>query len=203
MSDHEIPGQVTSIDMLPHNPWRIADDDVKHFLVRVRLDITPPCALPFMSASVVIDTGRVEDALLIPVEAVGASAGRQFCYVVAADGLHRRAITTLSATTDFLEVASGLEEGERVVARCSDVDGLSVDHASFPEEALSHHQHGAEVNHEKQNTSNHNPVNSEPGVIPVQYHHRQEDIEVEAGKNELPEMDRPLHRISTLSSLRS
>ena len=113
--------------MLPHNPWRIADDDVKHFLVRVRLDNTPSCALPFMSASVVIDTGRVEDVLLIPVDAVSARDGQQFCYVVASDGLHRRPITTRRSTTELVEITGGLNEGERVAARCSDVDSFSVD----------------------------------------------------------------------------
>jgi multidrug efflux pump subunit AcrA (membrane-fusion protein) len=130
MSDHAIPGGVTSIDMLPYNPWRIADDDVKHFMVRVRLDSTPSLVLPFMSASVVIDTGRVEDALLIPVEAVSASDGRLFCYVVASDGLHRRQITTRRSTTELVEITRGLIEGERVVARCSDVNGFAVDHAN-------------------------------------------------------------------------
>jgi HlyD family secretion protein len=129
-SDNATPGRVTSIDMLPHNPLRIADDDVKHFLVRVRLDSTPSWALPFMSASVVIDTGRVEDALVIPVEAVCARDGQQFCYVVASDGLHRRAVTTRRSTTELLEITGGLNDGERVAARCSDVDSFSVDHAN-------------------------------------------------------------------------
>jgi HlyD family secretion protein len=127
MSDVEIPGRVTSIDMLPHNPWRIADDDVKHFLVRIRLDSTPSCALPFMSASVVIDTGRIENALVIPVEAVSAGNGQQFCYVVASRELHRRPITTRRSTTELVEITGGLSEGERVVARCSDVDTFAVD----------------------------------------------------------------------------
>ncbi len=130
MRDHAIPARVTSIDMLPHNPWRIADDDVKHFLVRVRLDSTPSCALPFMSASVVIDTGRVEDALVVPVGALAVKGSEQFCYVVAADGLHRRAVTTRRSTTELVEITSGLHEGERVVARCSDADRFWVDHAN-------------------------------------------------------------------------
>jgi HlyD family secretion protein len=130
MRDHAMPARVTSIDMLPHNPWRIADDDVKHFLVRVRLDSTPSCALPFMSTSVVIDTGRIEAALVIPVEALAVKGGEQFCYVVAADGLHRRAVTTRRSTTELVEITSGLHEGEQVVARYSDADRFWIDHAN-------------------------------------------------------------------------
>ena len=128
--DDAIPGRVTSIDMLPHNPMRIADDDVMHFLVRVRLDIAPSWALPLMSAVVEIDTGRVEDVLVIPVEAVAGTRRQAFCYVLAGGGLERRAITTRRSTTELVEITGGLHEGERVVARCADVESFSVDHAN-------------------------------------------------------------------------
>jgi multidrug efflux pump subunit AcrA (membrane-fusion protein) len=80
-----------------------------------------------MSAEVKFDTGRVPDALVIPVEAMAVVDGQQSCYVIGSHGLERRAITTRRATTDLLEVTAGLNEGERVVLRSLDVDGIPVD----------------------------------------------------------------------------
>jgi multidrug efflux pump subunit AcrA (membrane-fusion protein) len=86
-----------------------------HFFARVRLDPTPPGLRPFLSAEVRFDTGRVEDALVIPPEAMAMSDGRRFCYVVGPTGPERRAITIGRSTPELLEVTDGLEEGERVV----------------------------------------------------------------------------------------
>jgi HlyD family secretion protein len=120
--DHVIPGRVVAIEMLSKPNWKEWDENIRHFIASVRLDETPSSALPFMSATVEIDTGRVPNALVIPVEALAMVDGQQSCYVVADDGLQRRAIKTRRATRDLLEVTGGLREGERVVSRSLDVD---------------------------------------------------------------------------------
>jgi HlyD family secretion protein len=107
-------GKVVSMELLPrlnYKGWEMK----MHFYTRVRLDQTPPGLLPFMSAEVRFDTGRVEDALVIPVEAMAMANGQRCCYVVGQAGLERRAITVRNATPEFLEVTDGLEEGEQVV----------------------------------------------------------------------------------------
>jgi HlyD family secretion protein len=121
-----IPGRVAAITMLPASNWKEWDETLKHFLVKVRLDHTPISALPFMSATVEIDTGRVTDALVIPAEAMAVVDGEESCYVVADQGVSRRVIKTRRATRELLEVTSGLEEGERVVSRSLDVDQSAV-----------------------------------------------------------------------------
>jgi len=80
-----------------------------------------------MSASVEIDTGRVSNALVIPVEAMVVVDGQQSCYVVAEDGLERRAIQTRRATRDMMEITAGLHEGERVLFRSLDIDKIALD----------------------------------------------------------------------------
>jgi HlyD family secretion protein len=124
LGNQVIPGHVVSIEMLSVVNWREDDERVRNFIVRVRLDKTPPSALPFMSASVEFDTGRVDDALVIPVEALAVEHGRQSCYVIADQGLEKRPITTRRATRDLLEVTAGLSEGERVILRSRDAEGL-------------------------------------------------------------------------------
>jgi HlyD family secretion protein len=134
MADRVLPGLVTAIDLVPTTNWKEWSGSYKHFMVRVHLDKTPLSVLPYMSATVTFDTGRVADVLVIPVGAMAVVDGRQSCYVVGSNGLERRAITTRHATPDFLEVTAGLNEGERVVLRSLDVYGISVeDRTRYPE----------------------------------------------------------------------
>ena len=115
--------------------------------MRVRLDKTPASALPFMSASVEFDTGRVDDALVIPVEALAVEHGRQSCYVIAEHGLEKRPITTRRANRDLLEVTGGLSEGERVILRSSDAEGL-------PARVIADDRPGSIVNDQERTSRN-------------------------------------------------
>lgn len=107
-------GKIASMEMLPRvneKGW----EEKMHFYTRIRLDRTPPGLLPFMSAEVRFDTGRIENALVIASEAMAMVDGQRCCYVIGPDGLERRAITIRNATPDFLEVTEGLEEGETIL----------------------------------------------------------------------------------------
>ena len=95
LADRVLPARVVKIEMLPSINWKTWDENIKHFIARVRLDQTPASALPFMSAEVEFETGRVAGALVIPAQALAVVDGRESCYVVADDGLERRAIKTL------------------------------------------------------------------------------------------------------------
>ncbi len=66
LPDRMIPGHVASIEYFPTQNWKEWGGDVMHFVVRVRLDQTPPRVLPFMSAWVRFDTGRVRDGARDP-----------------------------------------------------------------------------------------------------------------------------------------
>ena len=117
LGERRLPGRVVSVTILSSVNDKEWDERVRHFVVRVRLDVTPPRLLPLMSAVVRIDTGRVLDALVIPIGAMVMRDRQQWCYVLAAGRVERRAIVTRNSTRDLLEVTSGLEEGDRVVLR--------------------------------------------------------------------------------------
>jgi hypothetical protein len=53
--------------------------------------------------------------------------GQPHCYVVVPGGLELRTITTGRSTIDYLEVTGGLSEGERIVSRFADVDGIAAE----------------------------------------------------------------------------
>ena len=131
-----VGGRVVAVNLLPTTNWKEWDENLKHFFVRVRLDAKPASALPFMSATVEIDTGRVSSALVIPVEAMAVVDGQQTCYVVAEEGLERRSIKTRCATRDLSEITAGLQEGKRILSRSLDIDGIALD-------STAHHAAGA------------------------------------------------------------
>ncbi len=117
LGGRRLPGKVSSITVLSSINYKEWDERVRHFIVRVRLDVTPPRLLPWMSAVVKIDTGRVLDALVIPVAAMTVLDHQHCCFVLGKDGMERRAIVTGHATKDLVEVTAGLKEGDRVVLR--------------------------------------------------------------------------------------
>ncbi len=124
--DRVFAGRVVSIIPFPIPNWKEWDENLRHYLARVRIDDTPAGVLPLMSAVVEIDTGRVQDALVIPVEAMAVVDGLQSCYVRVPGGVARRTIGTRNATADLLEVTRGLREGEQVVSRFASVDGSLI-----------------------------------------------------------------------------
>jgi multidrug efflux pump subunit AcrA (membrane-fusion protein) len=128
--DRVFAGQLASIIPLPISNWKEWDENLRHYLARVRLDDTPVGVLPLMSAVVEIDTGRVQGALVIPIEAMAVVDGLQSCYVRDPGGLSRRTIATRSATPELLEVTRGLSEGEQVVSRFASVDGSVINSES-------------------------------------------------------------------------
>jgi HlyD family secretion protein len=150
LPDQVFPGRVVEIALVPLPYWKQWDDKVKAFTARVRLDKAPGGVLPFMSASVKIDTGRIRDALVIPVEAMAVVDGEQSCYVIADGGLERRAITTRYATTDLLQVTDGVREGERVVVRPGDVREFPLEKTHEPANDLAAEQ---TISHDTPETS--------------------------------------------------
>jgi HlyD family secretion protein len=115
LGERILPGKVVSITLLSDINWKEDDERIRHFVVRVRLDDTPPKLLPFMSATVEINTGVLRDCLAIPVAAMAMRGREQFCYVLGEAGRERRTISTRRSTRDMLEVTGGLSEGERVL----------------------------------------------------------------------------------------
>jgi HlyD family secretion protein len=125
LRERVFPGRVTSITPLSDVNWKEWDERVRQFTVRVRLDTTPPRLLPLMSASVEVDTGTVENALVVPVSSMTVRHHQQLCYVVVSDGLECRGISTRHATMDLVEVTSGLREGEYVVLHPEEIEAAS------------------------------------------------------------------------------
>lgn len=83
---------------------------------------------PGFFATARIEQASKQPAILVPATAVRTVSGTARVFVVNGDRAEERVVMTGQAVGDLMEIASGLEAGERVVARGVDrvVDGVRV-----------------------------------------------------------------------------
>jgi HlyD family secretion protein len=93
--------------------------DAARGTVKVELGIDEPAPdylLPGMTASVEVTLARLDDVLILPVEAVLDAAGPSpHVLVIEGDAVARRRVTLGLRAGELFEVRSGVEAGERVV----------------------------------------------------------------------------------------
>jgi len=88
--------------------------DVRVYETDVALDEPSPGLACGMSATAQIVTGVLKDVLYVPAEALTNCAGRTVCVVQTPGGPEVRNVQTGKATDMFMEIKSGLKEGEPV-----------------------------------------------------------------------------------------
>jgi hypothetical protein len=93
--------------------WR---QTVKEYLVEAEINDLPTSAglKPGMTAEVKIHVQTVNDTLMVPVQAVTEYEGKPVCYVKAGRGADRRSVEVGEANEQYIQIVSGLTEGEEV-----------------------------------------------------------------------------------------
>lgn len=91
------------------------DSTNKQFRVLVTMDASETELRAGITAKVEIKVGAVEDVLYVPVHAVVAEGGEHFCWIVAEGEVVRRIVTIGKNDAHYVEVVTGLEEGEQVL----------------------------------------------------------------------------------------
>jgi len=93
--------------------------DPQSRLVPVEIALgTPPAGVvvrPGFLARVRLDLDAIEGALTVPNSALGAAADGAFVYTVDADTIVRRPVSTGLGADGWMQIVSGLAEGDRVV----------------------------------------------------------------------------------------
>lgn len=121
------PAQIVEIENFPtFDSNRRYGVKVNNYIAHVRLVGTPIDLRPGMSAEVEIVTGRCEDALIIPTDAVWHEGERTVCYVTKDGVVEARPILVGQSTSEWAEVVGGLDEGERIVGDTADLDEETV-----------------------------------------------------------------------------
>ena len=110
--DTSFRGHVTSIGALARNKSR--NSKVKVFDVIIRVDENDAKLMPGMTVSCDIIIDRFPDTLFVPSDAIFDKEGRSIVYVRNGGGFDERTIETGQESDNYVLIASGLKEGERV-----------------------------------------------------------------------------------------
>jgi HlyD family secretion protein len=124
-----LDGHVKSVDPLPKEArnWKTSRE-VRNFLAKIVLHAAPAGVLPGMSAEVEIVGETRPGALVVPSSAVTLEGDDEIVYVPSVNRLEKRSVQVEPGDSRYVEVRSGLTEGEEVI-----LDPLRLD----PAEALA------------------------------------------------------------------
>jgi HlyD family secretion protein len=109
--DRHFQGQVKTVAVLADQQ----STETKVYDTIVTIDGEVEQLKPGMTAVVDIHVNRVEDALSVPVQAIVQVGKESWCYVDSAGQVERRKVTLGLTNHKFVEVRSGLAEGDRVI----------------------------------------------------------------------------------------
>src|SRR4030042_1397920 len=105
-------GKITKISQIPTNIGGVVSFE---FLVKPEIKNAPKL-LYGLSASLDIITSGVENVLYVPIQSVFEEDGKTYVDVVAGDeNIEKREIDTGTFNYDFIEIKSGLSEGDNIL----------------------------------------------------------------------------------------
>ncbi len=115
--DARLNGEVQKIAVLPESQSRWMNPDLKVYETLIVMDESPEWLKPGMSAEAEIIVEQLEDVLQVPVQAISLDNGERVCYLAKATGSQSKIVETGRFNDSFIEVKSGLDEGDVVLLR--------------------------------------------------------------------------------------
>lgn len=115
--DKVLTGEVTKVALLPDSANRWMNPDLKVYVTTIAIDGTHEWLKPGMSAKVEILVNRLENVLYVPVQAVQPAEKGHICYVLQGRKPRARPVQIGEFNDEFIEIKSGLKEGELVLLR--------------------------------------------------------------------------------------
>lgn len=113
--DVRLTGEVIKVAVVADSANSFMNPDLKVYPSQVRIDGTHDWLRPGMSAQVEILVASLADVVYVPVQAVGYFGSDQVVYVSSGGSVERRVIEVGDFSDSFIEVVSGIEEGEEVL----------------------------------------------------------------------------------------
>jgi multidrug resistance efflux pump len=111
--DEELGGRVESIDKIVQR--QSSKNPLKVMHVEITFDKTEPhVMLPGMRFRGTVETGRIHDALVVPVDAVFVTEAGPFVWRKTATGFEATKVEVGQRNKDLVEVRAGLAPGDRV-----------------------------------------------------------------------------------------
>jgi HlyD family secretion protein len=108
-------GELTKIAPMAASLERWNPNSPKVYAVEISTDSSDARLRPGMTVDVEIYIETVEDALLLPVEAVYSREGKTVCRVLTPAGPVEREVETGRASTHFVEILGGVKAGAEVL----------------------------------------------------------------------------------------
>lgn len=113
------PGKVFTGKVMRISKSSTTSNNVIYYKVTIVVD-QPEGLLPGMTARVTIETKKKDGVLSVPLRYVQDQGGKKSVFVLTADGkTETRAVTTGFASDEYIEILTGLNEGEKVVSPAS------------------------------------------------------------------------------------
>ncbi len=119
-ADRVLQGRVQKVAVLPDAENRWMNPDLKVYETVVTVAGVHDWLKPGMSAEVEILVETLPDAMYIPIQSIVPDGKQQVCFVFKNGEVEKRPVETAQTTVEYIVVASGLSEGERVLIRPPD-----------------------------------------------------------------------------------
>jgi multidrug efflux pump subunit AcrA (membrane-fusion protein) len=116
--DNVLTGKVVKVGVLPDSENRWLNPDLKVYETKISIDGVYPWLKPGMSTQVEIHVKELQDVVYVPIQAVSSNdEGKRVCYVSRLGGPEQRVVEVGEFNNEFIEIKSGLTEGEVVLLR--------------------------------------------------------------------------------------
>ncbi len=115
--DKVLTGEVTKVGVLPDSQNRWMNPDLKVYLTTITVEGTQDWVKPGMSAKVEIMVNRIDNCVYVPVQAISPDGEKQVCYLARGARPERHEVEIGDFNDEFIEIKSGLKEGDVVMLR--------------------------------------------------------------------------------------
>ena len=126
-ADQVLTGIVTTVATTPEQgPWY--DRAKRNYPVNIKIDEPIEGLKPGMTAETTILVEKIMEVVKVPVQSVRTVGQNSECYVVK-PGSHnpeKRLVTLGRSNDEFIQILSGLEEGDRVILSPDSVESLKL-----------------------------------------------------------------------------
>lgn len=115
LPDQRFKARVTKVAVLPNSQDRWFNPNLKVYSTEVLIEDKLPDLKPGASARAEIVVTNLVGALSVPLQSVTTVKGKQVCYVQSSAGGVPTAVQVGNFSDQFIEIRSGLKEGDRVM----------------------------------------------------------------------------------------
>ncbi len=122
--DKEYKGKISYISKIA----QATESGSSMVMVKIHIDTPDDALILGLDAKVMINLGTAENVLIVPISAVNSDTNGDFVYVVEEGVVVKKYVTTGMASTEEMEIKSGIQQGEKVITTVdsSIMEGMAV-----------------------------------------------------------------------------